>query len=374
MSDISEKSNTSKKSTEQNEKKRYPSTAFPKNTLKVALKIAQSIEDNNAGQPYNKLDLAQSLNYSPESGSFRALITASSRYGLTHGSYKAEKISLTDLGRSIVAPRTDEERNAGLLKSLENIDLFKKFFDRFDQAKMPRDDLLKNTLMRDFGIPKEDANACLEIIKKNLNDWNLLTDIKGNVWLRLDKLSTELIFEENEEEQIEETEETEKTDNGSDMSTPLKHEERNNTCPTFLPHVFISHSKNSIILDEIKTILEFGQFRFTVAEEVETASIPIPEKIFGLMKQCNSAIINVSADEKERNDDGTYRVNPNVLIEIGGAFLAYDKKVILLTDKRVVLPSNLQGLYRCDYEGEELSFSASLKLQKALAQFRETIR
>jgi len=136
--------------------------------------------------------------------------------------------------------------------------------------------------------------------------------------------------------------------------------------------VFISHSKNETIVDQIKTILEFGQFDYRIAEETETTAIPIPEKVFGIMGQCNCAIINVSADEQEKRDDGTYGVNPNVLTEIGGAFLLYKRKVILLVDKRVQLPSNLQGLYRCEYKGDELTFSTYMKLQRALAEFRKS--
>jgi predicted nucleotide-binding protein len=340
-------------------KRKYATMAFPKNTLKEALCLAQSIQDNNAGQPYNRLDLATSLGWSPESSGFRTLITSSSRYGLTQGSYAAEKISLTNLGKSIVAPRTDEEKGEGLLKALKTIDLFRNFFERFDQSKLPRDDLIKNTLQRDFGIPKEDVDSCLNILKRNLTDWGLLVDYKENTWLRLDKLSVEKVIEEKAPSLEKEEEEQPPPEEG--MPQP----------ETLVPNVFISHSKNETILEQIKTILEFGQFKHTIAEEVETTSIPIPDKIFGLMRKCNCAIINISADEKEKNPDGTYRVNPNVLIEIGGAFLAYNKRVILLTDKRVSLPSNLQGLYRCEYEGNELSFSAALKLQKALAQFRE---
>lgn len=44
------------------------------------------------------------------------------------------------------------------------------------------------------------------------------------------------------------------------------------------------------------------------------------------MRQCNCAIINISADEQEKREDGSYGINSNVLIEIGGAFLNYDKK------------------------------------------------
>lgn len=337
-------------------KRRYATRAFPKNTLKDALRLAWSIQDNNGGQPYNKLDLAQSLEYSPESSGFRTLITSSSRYGLTQGSYKAEKISLEEIGRSIVAPRSDAERNEGILRALKNVEFFAKFFERFDQSKFPRDDLLKNTLIRDFDIPNEDVDDCLEILKRNLTDWGILVDQSGSMWLRLDKLSATSIPEKPAKEE---------SALGPVIQGPPQPE-------VFAPKVFISHSKNQKILEQIKTILDFGQFIFVVAEDIETTSIPIPDKIFGLMNECNCAIISISADEREKNPDGSYRVNPNVLIEIGGAFLKYNRKVILLTDKRVDLPSNLQGLYRCEYEGDELSFTTALKLQKALAEFRKT--
>ena len=60
----------------------------------------------------------------------------------------------------------------------------------------------------------------------------------------------------------------------------------------------------------------------------------------------------------------------NVLIEIGAAFLLYNKRIILLVDKRVQLPSNLQGLAVSYYEGDELSWETGMKLQKALTEFR----
>lgn len=117
--------------------------------------------------------------------------------------------------------------------------------------------------------------------------------------------------------------------------------------------------------------MDFGQFEYVIAEEREITAIPISEKVFGLMRNCNCAIINVSADEQERKMDGRYRINQNVLIEIGAAFLAYDKKVVLLADKRLELPSNLQGLYQCQYSGDELTFNTAMKLQRTLSEFRK---
>jgi hypothetical protein len=60
-----------------------------------------------------------------------------------------------------------------------------------------------------------------------------------------------------------------------------------------------------------------------------------------------------------------------VLIEIGAAFVLYDRRVVLLWDKRLPVPTNLQGLYRCEFEGDELSWSAGMKLMKAIKGFKK---
>ena len=69
-----------------------------------------------------------------------------------------------------------------------------------------------------------------------------------------------------------------------------------------------------------------------------------------MMRECNCAIVNVSADETEKREDGSFGINANVLVEIGAAFLAYNQRVILLVDKRLaacvqILPE-IQSVYR----------------------------
>ena len=135
--------------------------------------------------------------------------------------------------------------------------------------------------------------------------------------------------------------------------------------------IFISHGKNMDIVEQIKTLIDLANLDYEVVVETETAAIPIPEKVFSAMRRCNSAVICVSADENDKKEDGTYGINQNVLIEIGSAFVLYDKKVILVWDKRILIPSNLQGLYRCEYTGDELSWGTGIKLMKALNEFKK---
>lgn len=361
------------------EKTRKPraTTRYPKVSLVDALRLAESIRDNNAGQPYNRIDLAASIDLSPESSVLRTLITASTKYGLTEGSYAAERVGLTELGTRIVSPTSDEEKAAALLEALYRIDFYKDFFEQFRTHRLPRRDLLLNTLEREFSIPNADREQCYELLLKNARELSLLKDVKGTLYVRFDTVAVKsgsesfVAGEDEENEGLEQEEHVSEEPVVEKLTSLPESEGRDSGAATAQkPRIFISHSKNKKILNQIKSNLEFGGFHYKVAIETETTAIPIPEKIFGMMRECNCAIVNVSADEQERREDGSYGINANVLVEIGAAFLAYNQRVILLVDKRLSMPSNLQGLYRCEYTGEELDSGAVTKLQKGLLQFR----
>ena len=52
--------------------------------------------------------------------------------------------------------------------------------------------------------------------------------------------------------------------------------------------------------------------------------------------------------------------------------LPKDEGVALIraaVERGVTLPSNLQGLYRCEFEGDRLEYDATMKLLKTFSQF-----
>jgi predicted nucleotide-binding protein len=150
--------------------------------------------------------------------------------------------------------------------------------------------------------------------------------------------------------------------------------------PSFDPksnRVFISHGKQLAVVTQMKELLAFGSFEPVVSIERESTAIPVPEKVFEDMRSCGAGVIHVGGEGKyldgngiEHNGIEHNKINDNVLIEIGAAMALYGKKVVLLVEKGVTLPSNLQGLYRCDFEGDRLDYEATMKLLKTFSQFR----
>jgi len=94
--------------------------------------------------------------------------------------------------------------------------------------------------------------------------------------------------------------------------------------------------------------------------------------VFEDMRSCGAGVLHVGAEGHYLDRDGNQheKLNDNVLIEIGAAMALYGKRMILLVEKGVSLPSNLQGLYRCEYEGDKLDYESTMKLLKTFSQFR----
>lgn len=347
---------------------------FPRYGLKESLRIAQVIWDKFAGRSASLLDLAEQLEYAPKTTNFKYLLRASSRYGLTQGVWNRDlstKISLTSLGKSIVAPSMSDDVNASLRRALENPPLFKRLYQELKGAIIPPDTILTNTLIRDYSLSRSDAEQFLKVFRQNVADYNLAKDFQGKQYFNMDGLSSV--------EPVKQLDETPVDDDEQETTEPAELAKQPVPVPEVKqqaePRVFISHSKNKRIVEQIKQMLTFGKFQYEIAEERETTAIPISDKVFGLMRKCNCAIINVSADEEKKRPDGTYAMNENVLIEIGGAFLHYDRRVILLVDRRFKdeLPSNIRGLYMSFYDGDELSWETGMKLQEALTEFRSKL-
>ncbi len=135
------------------------------------------------------------------------------------------------------------------------------------------------------------------------------------------------------------------------------------------PLVFISQGSTNIA-NQTKKMLEFLHYDYVVGDK-EDSSVPISENKFGLMKDCDCAIIDISAAEQERRYSGIYILNSTVVSEISAAYLKYNTQVILLVEKKVDLPSNLKGLKRIEYDNDDLPFTAAIDLEKALAGYKK---
>jgi hypothetical protein len=343
------------------------SSDLPSRPLRDALRVAQAITDNYAGAATAPHDVALALELSPTSSSWRDLAAASHGYGLTKGSWNAAKISLEPRGQRATAPTAEGDDIRARVEAALHPKILGRFFRKYNKAKFPPDPIAENVLSQEFGVPKARAAAALKTLKDNGQFVGFIRDTKTGPFVAIDDPQPTPVRIPADEPQAESNEPTPEVETSevmtSEPSTPAA------PAPAF--KVFITHGKNMGIVDQVKDILTLYDIDYEIAVEEETAAIPVPEKVMAAMRRCAAGIMVVTADEQNKGSDG-YSINTNVLIEIGAAFVLYDQRVILMWDRRLKVPSNLQGLYRLEFESEELSFASGTKLAKAVKSLKSS--
>jgi hypothetical protein len=351
---------------------------FPQSTLQQAQKLASALVDNFAGKEGSPPDIALAIGTSPTSSAWRNLAGSAVAYGLTAGGVNANTIKLTPLGRKLVAPENEGDDLAARRDATMQPRISKAFFERYRRAKFPNDIIASNVL-RSLGIPSDRVQAALEIVKTNGRYAGIIRDTPTGPFVNLDSpgIPAPTATPEMPEHDDDEIAEVlgEEPSALSSVASSVPSAPALSPVPKFDPksnRVFISHGKHKGIVSQLKELLAFGNFDPVVSVEREATAIPVPEKVFEDMRSCAAGVIHVGSEGEYLDRDGNKHtnINDNVLIEIGAAMALYGKKVILLVEKGVPLPSNLQGLYRCDFEGDRLEYEATMKLLKTFSQFR----
>ena len=343
---------------------------FPRIPLKRALEIPKAIWEHNGGNPFNILDLAPSIEMSPTSSSFLKLLAASYRYGLTVGSMQTKVASLTELGKAVVAPIADTDTNFELKQALLNNTLFKKVYSQFDGKPIPRNEVLRNTLLHPIesggvGIPREDVDSFIEIFMKNITDYNLNQDINGTVYLRLDRLSDKTEAETTELPDIEHNDEQKEKSSGEETK-PLNETEQK-------PHpkqIFVAHGKNTKPLEQLKAILDQFEVPYKVAIDEPNQGRPISQKVSELMNECSSSIFIFTKDEETQDLEGNtvYRPSDNVVYELGAASAMFGKKIVIFKENGVSFGSDFKDLGYISFDTDQLG-AKTIELMKELVGF-----
>ena len=346
---------------------------FPQAPLQQAQKIASAIVDNFGSIGGSPPDIALALGISPTSSAWPSIAGASVAYGLTEGGVSANNVKLTPLGRKLVAPEEEGEDIDARREAIMKPRILKEFFERYRRAKFPNDIIAVNVL-KTLGIPAERAQSALEIIKENGRYAGIIRETPTGPFVNIDSpgVPAPTATPQLPEHETEQTETNGSAEESARQPSSSASGAAASKASALLNRVFISHGKQRAIVTQIKELLAFGNFEPVVSVERKSTAIPVPEKVFEDMRSCGAGIIHVGAEGKYLDTEGKEytKLNDNVLIEIGAAMALYGKKTILLVERGVTLPSNLQGLYRCEYEGDRLDYESTMKLLKTFSQFR----
>ena len=337
---------------------------FPRYTLKDVLSIAEAIWTQNAGNPFDILDVAKSVGQSPTASTFIGRLAASFRYGLTEGSPTTKVISLTALGSSIVAPIAGSDVKAQLRKALLFSSIFHKVYTWMDRKPIPREDVFRNTLMKPpelggFGIAKEDVDEFIKIFMQNVTDYGLSDDVQGTRYLRLDKLAPSVVTSQ----ELLPTGESSPLDTIEPITVVGKPgPQPPSVQPAQIPkQIFVAHGKNRKPLDQLEKILTRFKVPYRVAQEEPNSGRPVSMKVAELMKQCTSGVFIFTADEETTDLQGEKIMRPsdNVVYELGAASVLYGNKIVIFKEEGVKFASDFSDIGYISFDRDRLDAKAA---------------
>lgn len=347
-------------------------TDVPSYSIEEALRVARAIADQYGKAPATPLEVAKALEQAPNSGPFRTLAGAALAYGFTDGGAFAERIGLTELGIRAVAPTHEGDDLAARQEALLRPRVCREFLARYRGSKWPRQDIGQNVLEQ-MGVPKVQTERALVLIHENAASLGYLTTINGVEYVQ-GPTASPVRGAPPPPTQTEEVEASAPT-----MSPTAEHDAPRSASPRAVPpnrRVFITHGRNKTIVDQLKQLLLFGDFEPIVAVEESSMAKALPDKVLESMRACTAAIVHIGSGSTVVDQSGEERqwINPNVLIEIGAAMALYGHRFILLVERGVALPSNLQGLYEVRYTGQGLDHESTMALLGAFHDFKGEIR
>jgi hypothetical protein len=157
------------------------SRSFPASTFEEAIVLAEAFQRFAPGQQkVRRLTLFDKLDKSADSGPSRQLVTNSSRYGLTKGSYKAEFIELTSEGSTAVgddvAPAV--KLTARFTLSIKQIEPFNFLYGRCKGNKLPSKEFLVDAL-KETSLEEEAQSECVDTFIINVKFLGLLRTLSG---------------------------------------------------------------------------------------------------------------------------------------------------------------------------------------------------
>ena len=137
------------------------------------------------------------------------------------------------------------------------------------------------------------------------------------------------------------------------------------------PRVMVSRRNSVEWAHQIETILEVAGIESEQSLRADGgAQELVPDELFQALRRCDAAIIIVTAADCHENAPGEIVPEESVLMEIAAALVHYDRRVILLWDESVPVPSRLGQLCRCSFAGDQLTWDNGLQLLKALRNFQ----
>ena len=313
---------------------------YPVHTLEEAALIASTIQQTNAGLPFDRVLLAKAMGTTPASSSFTMKLNSSAKYGLTQGGYNDDRIALTTLGESIVAPKRKGEQNQVLVEAALQPELFRRFYQMLDGKRLPEDTYAENMLQRELGVHARLTEECLRLVKANGLHVGILGDVGGSLYVSLSGAHAGDREADDADQPIDGTEAEDRRAAEADGGLPSS-------------RILVGHAGNQDVVDYLTTVLEPFGIPYDVVECDYDPSRPISAEVSEHMRRCNAAIFvfatPTDADWAGRREEKRIQ---KMLYQLGGASVLYGDRIVSLKERDLKLGGQDAAVHTLEFDKE----------------------
>jgi len=151
--------------------------AYPRHSVKKALRIPKAILDQNAGKTCTDREAAKFAGLAYH-GPSRVEISSSIKYGLLDRPTDGN-VAVTDLGKKILRPQNQSDELEGLRQAVLNAPTISDVYKHYRGENVPDEQFFRNALVDTFKLPEDKVEEFKTVFLEDLSDALLIEDVGG---------------------------------------------------------------------------------------------------------------------------------------------------------------------------------------------------
>lgn len=151
--------------------------AYPRHSVKKALRIPKAILEQNAGKACSDREAAAYAGLAHH-GPSKVEISSAIKYGLlarpTDGN-----VSVTDLAKKILRPQNPNDELDGLRQAVLNAPTVSDVYKHYRGENIPDEQFFRNALVDTFKLPEDKVDEFKSVFVEDLSEAQLVEDVGG---------------------------------------------------------------------------------------------------------------------------------------------------------------------------------------------------
>ncbi len=133
--------------------------------------------------------------------------------------------------------------------------------------------------------------------------------------------------------------------------------------------VSISLSADNSFVTPLLKLFALLQIEGEIIRRAQQETLLNSARNFAALRSCDAGVLVLTLADTVQTQKGEFELTPEAQMEISAAYLFYDRKIVLLQDARIQLPASWQGIRRCEFGENGISWEDGLSLTAQIMQF-----